>query len=277
MTRLLVIAFFLVACTMPYSANAILIRHDVSDAAYRVAPSEFPALVDLPGEGHGVLIAPRWVLTAAHAVSWQMKVDSVMLNGTPRPVTRVIKYPGYTTLPKQLIDEAVKSDDPGPALKFLASQNDVALLELASPVRDVKPATLYSGDEKPGQLVEIIGKGATGTGLTGMDPMASHRTILRRAFTKLTEVQDRWLAYTFEKPPAALPLQGTSGNGDSGGPVLIDVNGEKEVAGLASWQFVQGSIKGFRVGRYGQVAYNVRVSHYAAWIDGVIREAPGGP
>lgn len=265
--RLLVL---LLCFAVPCAANAIIIRDDVADANYHVATSEFPALVDLPGEGHGILIAPRWVLTAAHAVSWQMSITDVTLNGTKRAVSRVVKYPGYQPLPRRLIDQVMASGNPTPALVFLASSNDVALIELVTPVQDVAPATLFQGGEKQGQIVEIIGKGATGTGLTGMSSDAPHRTELRRAFSTITGIEDRWLSYTFAKPPNALPLQGTSGSGDSGGPVLIDVGGQKQVAGLASWQFVQRDPKAFRVGKYGQIAYNVRVSHYLAWIKGII-------
>ena len=47
----------LLAISLP--AYGIVIRHDVDDSKYRVATTEFPALVDLPGEGHGILIAPQ--------------------------------------------------------------------------------------------------------------------------------------------------------------------------------------------------------------------------
>ncbi|MXP28373.1 hypothetical protein GRI58_05995 [Porphyrobacter algicida] len=50
-------------------ANAIIVRHTLTDAQYRVDPHSIPALADLPDEGHGTLIAPRWVVTAAHAVN----------------------------------------------------------------------------------------------------------------------------------------------------------------------------------------------------------------
>ena len=77
-----------------FSANAVVIRDDVPDLQYRMAASEFPALADVPGEGHGVLIAPEWVLTAAHAVTWQQRIDVVVVGGTPRAVSRVVLHPG---------------------------------------------------------------------------------------------------------------------------------------------------------------------------------------
>ncbi len=43
------------------AGGAIVVRHDVDDSKYRVPASAFPALVDMPGEGHGVVIAPQWM------------------------------------------------------------------------------------------------------------------------------------------------------------------------------------------------------------------------
>ena len=52
MTRFLLLILLL---AMSLTASAIVIRHDVDDSKYRIPASEFPALVDMPGEGHGVL------------------------------------------------------------------------------------------------------------------------------------------------------------------------------------------------------------------------------
>jgi hypothetical protein len=65
-------------CLLAVSAavGAVVTRADVEDAKYRIPTSVFPALVDMPGEGHGVLIAPQWVVSAAHAAPMQMQVQS---------------------------------------------------------------------------------------------------------------------------------------------------------------------------------------------------------
>ena len=39
---------------MPFAASAVVIRSDIDDSKYRIDPSEFRALVDMPGEGHGL-------------------------------------------------------------------------------------------------------------------------------------------------------------------------------------------------------------------------------
>ena len=252
--------------------NAIVIRDDVPDSKYRVPASELPSLVDLPGEGHGVLIAPQWVLTAGHAVTWQMSVDEVTLGGIPRKVERVVLHPGFKKLPRDLINEALKTGDATRVIAFLASSDDVALVKLAQPVTDIIPVPLYRGSDELGKTVKIVGKGATGNGVTGQIPNGSHRTELRRAFNTVSGVEDHWLCYTFRKPPSALPLEGITGDGDSGGPALLQVNGTWQVAGLASWKKGKGNAVLLLPGFYGQTLYDVRVSHYVDWIESVIAE-----
>jgi secreted trypsin-like serine protease len=273
MTRLLWLIVLLVASSTA-TASAIVIRHDVDDSKYRIPASDFPALVDMPGEGHGVLIAPQWVITAAHTIPGHSGLEHVVLNGASRDVERVVMHSGYKTVPQDLIDQAMASGEAILIVVFLASSDDIALVKLTQPVTDVAPVTVYKDSDEPGHVVKIVGKGATGTGDTGHDPRGPNRTELRRAFNKITSAYDRWFCYVFDQPPLALPLEGISGNGDSGGPVLIQVEDQWLLAGLSSWKVVQGDVRTARPGLYGQTACNVRLSHYVEWIESVISEQP---
>jgi trypsin len=262
---------FLLLLVFSFSAGAVVIRDKVDDARYRVPDPEVPALADIPIEGHGILIDPRWVLTAAHAVTWQPGgVNEVTINHVPRHVERLVLYPGYRKLPQSLVDEALKNGDATQIIGFLSASNDVALLKLSEPVTDVAPINIYRGNDELGKIVKIVGKGATGTGSRGQDANGAHRTVLRRAFNKVTSVQGQWLCYVFDKSPSALPLEGISGDGDSGGPVLVQVKGQWQVAGLASWKRGKDNALLLHPGFYGQTNYNVRLSHYANWIENVI-------
>ncbi len=272
MNRLLSLLMFLLFSS---TANAIVIRDDVDDAQYRVPASEFPALVDMPGEGHGVLIAPQWVITAAHTIPQHSDLKRVAINGLDRDVERVVVHAGYKPLPQALIDQATATGEAMLIVVFLASGDDIALVKLARPVTDVAPVALYKGTEEYSQIVKILGKGATGTGATGHDPKASHRGELRRAFNQVSSAYDRWFCYVFDKPPTGLPLEGVLGNGDSGGPVLVQDGGHWVLAGLASWKFVEGNVLTAWPGRYGQISCNVRLSHYRGWIEGVLSGESG--
>jgi hypothetical protein len=256
------------------SASAVVIRHDVDDAQYRIPASGFPALVDMPGEAHGVLVAPQWVVTAAHAVPQGM--TQVVIGGTPREVDRVVVHPGYRALPDDLVHQAMATGEAVLVLVWLAAADDIALVKLAQPVTDVAPVAFHQGDEAS-RVIQIIGKGATGTGDSGHDPAGPRRTGLRRAFNSVSSAHGRWFCYVFDAPPAALPLEGSTGNGDSGGPALIQTDGQWRLAGLAAWKVLPGDVRTARPGQYGQTFCNVRLGHYREWIDSVIAGSAPAP
>ena len=80
-------------------------------------------------------------------------------------------------------------------------------------------------------------------------------------------------------PPLALPLEGVTGSGDSGGPLLIRERGATQLVGLASWsKYPPGHpfLKAWTPDRplveglYGVLVHAVRVSRYVPWIEGII-------
>lgn len=250
-------------------AGAVVIRDDVPDLQHRMAASELPALADMPGEGHGVLIAPQWVITAAHAVSWQHGMDVVVVGGTPRAVRNVVIHPGYRQPPQQMIDTALKSGDWEAFFGFIASSDDVALIELAEPALDVAPVRIYNGSTL-GKVVRIMGRGATGKGSEGHPLHAPRRTDLRHGFNKITVSEGRWIGYRFDEPRNALPLEASIGSGDSGGPMLIAVGDEWQVAGITAWKRAVVTGTELHPGRYGETSYGVRLGNYADWIERTI-------
>lgn len=265
--RYLTLAFVLVTA----AARAVVIRSDVADSKYLVSESAFPALVELPGEGQGVLISSRWVVTAAHATQGYMLMR-VRVHGKWRNISRVFLYPGFE---KDYDKVKQAAEHPGvknwPAIESaFESMHDIALIELARPVEDVEPVALYRASNEQGEIVKFFGRGATGDGKVGEYPHSPHRGKLRRAYNRVTKAHAQWLDYRFDCGPEALPLEGVIGDGDSGGPVLIHVEGGWELAGLADWKHWPKGHSKFVPGVCGQVFSNSRISYYANWIDHVI-------
>jgi hypothetical protein len=273
-----------VAMAMP--AYAVVIRHDVPDSKYLVPVKDFPALADLPSGGQGVLIARRWVVTAGHTTrDMPPHGNYVMINGKRRAVSRIVRYPDYMDFSvrwSKLFDDVKSMDAASWMAEYVsvrASMHDIALLELTSPVDDVSPVALYRRSDELGQIAKIYGKGATGTDLLGADPSTSSRGALRRAYNRILKADNQLLVYRFDCGADALPLEGVIGDGDSGGPVLIEDHGVWKLAGIAHGldaqqmdYFTMRSGK-YRQGICGQDFSNARISFFAHWIDSVIHGA----
>jgi chymotrypsin len=199
------IAVLLVASS---TASAIVIRDDIPDWKYLVPANDFPALVDLPGADHGVLISQQWVVTVAHAVM-SKTVKEVTINGMPRAVDQLIMHPDFRFPSDELM---VMRGDAAPLMAAFASMDDIALLKLATPLVDVKPVALYRGSNEKGMLVKIYGKGATGNGLVGEYQDSPPRGKLRRAYNTIISADGKWLGYRFDAGAKALALEGQLGD-----------------------------------------------------------------
>ena len=247
---------------------AVVIRADVSDERYLANEGALPALVDLPGEGHGVLIDRKWVVTVAHATQGYT-LDHVMIGGRSRTVAELIVHPEFHKPESAMIGDAA------PLMTAFGAMKDIALIRLSEPVDDVTPIALYRQSDEAGQVVTIYGKGATGNGVTGQVRGSPHRGALRRAENRITSAHDQWIDYRLDCDASALPLEGSIGDGDSGGPVLIRKGDRWVLAGLGDWKHWRGDLSAFHAGVCGQDFSNTRISWYANWIDRVMAEHSG--
>jgi len=162
------------------------------------------------------------------------------------------------------------SGDATPLIAFLANSDDIALIKLQHAITDVTPISVYKGSDENGKVVEIVGAGSTGNGVVGEYPDSPHRGELRRGEARVTGVNERWLELRFEAAAQALPHEAMPADGDSGAPVLLNIQGEPRLVGLVSHKFASGQLAEFRCCLYGQITYQVRISRYTNWIDAVI-------
>jgi len=250
-------ASFIAALAMSIQASAIVMRHDVPEQRFLELARQYPAAVNVrPANGdnaEGTLIAPRWVLTAAHVASAVEPGDLVMAGGKSYRVERVFIHPQFHEL------------------KFSDMPYDIALIRLALAVTGIQPALPFNGQEKPGSVVTFVGRGGFGTGIAGIRGEDGR---VRAATNRIDSVTDRDLQFRFDKPgdEHATELEGISGPGDSGGAAYQEIDGKLYVVGVSSWQDTRPTNR--VQGLYSVIEHYVRVSTHYDWIGRTISSMP---
>lgn len=224
-------------------AKPIVIRHDVKDTHYLATQDDFPPLATLYKIGaHGTLVKPQWVVTAAHTVFCITPGTAIRIDDQLVEVKARYSHPDYQR----------------------GGDNDIALIQLAQPLTSVTPARLYAGSNEAGKDVWFIGSGATGNGLTG--PTVNYKAnagVLRKAQNRVEKARGNEISFVFDRGDKALPLEGVSGNGDSGGPAFMRLGNTYWLLGISS-----RADSWFKdVGEYGVNEVYTRVSAHLPWLE----------
>jgi len=258
------VLFLLFFTFFSIDSNAVVKRHDVSPENYVI--DKMPEyLIDLPHEGHGVLINSQWIVTVAHTIFYDYVGKDLIVGSKAYEIESVHIHPGYTKPNKNLF-----KGDLAPLMSFFKSRSDIALIKLTSAVSGVEPINIYKGKNEKGKIITVYGKGATGSGLTGENSDTKSLRVMNHFQNIVENTEGNWLAFKFDEPENALPLEGMHGSGDSGGASVIFQEGVPFLVGLSSWQLGHGDISTFKGGLYGTIAYQVRMASYHDWILGVL-------
>lgn len=240
---------FLILLVITYSTNAIIIRHDTSDSDYKELAKRDNSTVTFYGiykgeeivAGTGSIIADKWIVTAAHVANYLTKGGKVQFKDGFYKIDKIIKHPGW---------------------KDQQFPNDIALVKLASAIENATIAKLNDLPNEAGKIATFVGRGDHGNGVTGV---VGADKKLRAANNLVTVAEEQWLQFVFDRDEKALPLEGISGPGDSGGPAYMISSHSVCIIGVSSWQNAEST--GWQEGKYGVIEHYSRISHFRNWIE----------
>jgi hypothetical protein len=216
------------------------------------------------------IIAPGWVLTAAHCTETD---NGVPISAYQMSIVAGADNPASLTQGKTYrISEAIVHEN----YNSVTLENDIAVLRIsgaidypnATPIKLVSASDVAGGATTPGVMTWV-----TGWGLTSVAPNVFPTKLQK---VQLPIVSNNQASVVWSSIPASDLMAGylngnrDACNGDSGGPLVVPVLGEYKLAGIVSW----GSSSCNTYGAY------TRVSLFTDWIKsktGIVIFTPATP
>jgi hypothetical protein len=253
------------------SVHAGTVRDDRSDSSYLnlaglpgyAGVGQFIGTTSTYGfSASGTLIAPDWILTAAHVVD--------------QATSLTFKIAGNSYAASQWAYHSKWTGD-------LAAGYDIALVKLSS-TPGIASATRYTGSSELGAVGTSVGYGKTGTGLTGAITFDGLKRAGNNVIDRFYSTRnDRTFLSDFDNPgnskdssygsSTPLDLEYLIAPGDSGGGMFIDFGSGPLLAGVHSFG---AAFDGLVDSDYGDISGHTRVSVFNSWIDSIMGGGSGG-
>ena len=251
----------------------------------------------------GTLVDDQWILTAGHNFYIAEEQDNpAPVSGIQVKVGNDPNNPDATyTVAEIIFHPSWLAGD-----QDYNDANDLCLVKLSNPITNLTPAVIHStDDEEFGSIVWHCGFGDYSR-LEGQDPdLDSKKHAIQNTLDRVQggfetsaggeNYTGGLLAFDFDNPSGtinslgddfisedesylgtgssmaeALDFEGTTVEGDSGGPLFINNNGNWELAGvLAGGAF--DPIDNHSDGSYGDISIYIRTSTSYSWIQSVIQ------
>lgn len=233
----------------------------------------------------GSMVSPIAVLTAAHCFDLEEPVDGQVDPGVT--ATIYVNDGGNQTSAHSVSAITAHPDYDG--FSNSGANDDLAVLQLATSVPVSTPIyPIRDAGIAEGELIEFVGYGQSGNGDVGfssVDPNFFDKRVganLAELFVvddELGEVDEIFL-FDFDENTGVdsgflggttlgNDIEASVGQGDSGAPAFVDVNGQLVIAGVVTFEFALSNITP-PPGEFGSLGGGVISGPYVPWINSLL-------